>query len=120
MVGDPIGDGFMIIAHDIGDRIVLDLVACDVVQWLDNSSCRLILEALHIRHRLSVVVWLFIQPLNLIEIILRDNNIDSSHRVYLRWWVRHLSKLLFRSQIVTISFTMLSRRCQTIELVSSG
>jgi hypothetical protein len=120
MIGDSIGNGLMLIAHDIGDRIVLGLVACDVVQGLDNSSCSLILEALEMRHWLSVAGWLPMQPLNLIEIILGHHNINSSHCVYLRCLVRRLSKFLFRSQIVAISLTMLSRRCQTIELVSSG
>jgi len=125
MISDSIGNGLMLIAHDIGDRIVLGLVTCDVVQGLDNSSCSLILEiliilALEMRHWLSVVGWLLMQPLNLIEIIVGHHNINSSHCVYLRCLVRNLSKFLFRSQIVTISLAMLSRRCQTIKLVSSG
>lgn len=49
MISDSIGNGLMLIAHDIGDRIVLGLVACDVVQGLDYSSCSLILEA-EMRH----------------------------------------------------------------------
>ena len=121
MISDSIGNGLLVVAHDIGTRIVLGLVTCDVVQGLDNGSCSLILEASEMRHWLSVIGWLRVmQPLNLIEIILGHHNIHSSHRVYLRCSVRCLSKFLFRSQIVTISLAVLSRRCQTIKFVSSG